>query len=367
MIIKSFYRLSEYKIIEDESGALWWEAHAGIGAIKHGKCFIKGDILFIQAGKIEESGFLKREFLDKLKSLPVWEKTQYYCLSPDIRSSRSVRKLTQEEMQNWRQERFSSSEKRNLLRDSIKKDNQSAGLDQTEKVSYKLGNYEIVEKANGQLWWRSHSGYNRLREGKCIVAEDILFIGMKEKETSDHFRNRFLEYLKDLPIWGATQYYCPNGVLFDCRIGKNLLKEQGGVLHTQFPHTSGKRFFTPTSRTTLSYSSSPDHWRHTLIDSSVSFLKQIAQKVGNGVEQKAKSKSLENKDVQRCGTIKSVIRATKVFLHMVRGKKWIAFIGAFIIIITGILSLILIHNYRDSWDEHQNHHRYRSFSHHRDH
>ena len=29
MIPKSFYRLSEYKIIEDENGALRWEAHTG--------------------------------------------------------------------------------------------------------------------------------------------------------------------------------------------------------------------------------------------------------------------------------------------------------------------------------------------------
>ena len=79
MIPKSFYRLSEYKIIEDENGALWWEAHTGIGALKRGKCFIMGDILFIGAVKIEEPGFLKNEFLEKLQPLTEWSKTKYYC------------------------------------------------------------------------------------------------------------------------------------------------------------------------------------------------------------------------------------------------------------------------------------------------
>ncbi len=36
----TFCRLGEYKIIEDDNGALWWEAHAGLSALVGGKCFI---------------------------------------------------------------------------------------------------------------------------------------------------------------------------------------------------------------------------------------------------------------------------------------------------------------------------------------
>ena len=40
----TFYRLGEYKIIDSGTGALWWEAHAGLGALISGKCFIRGEI-----------------------------------------------------------------------------------------------------------------------------------------------------------------------------------------------------------------------------------------------------------------------------------------------------------------------------------
>lgn len=229
MIPKSFYRLSEYKIIEDENGALWWEAHTGIGELKRGKCFIRGDILFIGASKIEEPGFLKNEFLEKLKPLPEWGKSKYYCLSNDIRTSKSGRKLTEEEMQGWGKGRSGSKEKTDLPRAPDKKKYQSEGSDRTEEVSYKLGKYEIVEKTNGQLWWKVHSGYNTLRVGKCTVAEDILFIGMEENEEFGNLKNEFLDCLKQLPEWSDTKYYCPNYALYDCRTGSNLAhKEKSG-------------------------------------------------------------------------------------------------------------------------------------------
>ena len=77
------------KIIEDENGALWWEAHTGVGALKSGKCFLKGDVLFILPGKLEEPGFLKREFLERIKKLPQWEKSRYYCLNNNLFPSES--------------------------------------------------------------------------------------------------------------------------------------------------------------------------------------------------------------------------------------------------------------------------------------
>ena len=75
------YRLTEYKIIENEHGDLWWETHIGLGSLKSGKCFINGDILFIKPSDSTEPGFLKGEFLDHLNKLPKWEKTKYFCTS----------------------------------------------------------------------------------------------------------------------------------------------------------------------------------------------------------------------------------------------------------------------------------------------
>jgi hypothetical protein len=91
------YKLAQYEIIENENGELWWKAHAGLGRVRHGKCFIEDGILFIAASskadlkKPGESGFLGREFLKHLNQLPQWEKTEYYCSSYTLRLCKSGR------------------------------------------------------------------------------------------------------------------------------------------------------------------------------------------------------------------------------------------------------------------------------------
>jgi hypothetical protein len=73
------YRLGEFKIIEHEHGDLWWETHIGLGSLKSGKCFIKGDILFIKPSESTESGFLKGEFIDHINKLPKWGKINIFA------------------------------------------------------------------------------------------------------------------------------------------------------------------------------------------------------------------------------------------------------------------------------------------------
>jgi len=73
------YRLAQYCIDEKSNGEIWWETHGGLGSLKKGKCFIQGDILFIGPPEAEEAGFLKREFLERLRKFPPWMKTKYYC------------------------------------------------------------------------------------------------------------------------------------------------------------------------------------------------------------------------------------------------------------------------------------------------
>jgi hypothetical protein len=90
MIINNFYRLSEYKIIEDDNGALgweshfgivWWKAHTGYNSFKVGACSVAEDTLFIGIKDHEESGGPKKAFLDYLRRLPEWIATSYYCLN----------------------------------------------------------------------------------------------------------------------------------------------------------------------------------------------------------------------------------------------------------------------------------------------
>ena len=75
------YKLAQHEIIESGNGTLRWESHAGLSALKAGKCLIIGNVLVIGPSEIEKPGFLKREFLEHLNKLPQWDKTEYYCPS----------------------------------------------------------------------------------------------------------------------------------------------------------------------------------------------------------------------------------------------------------------------------------------------
>jgi hypothetical protein len=92
-----FYRLGQYKIIEKQSGALWWESYGGFSSVKGGKCFIEGDILFLGAGKTKRHGYLLLEFKEHLNKLPKWEKTKYYSPSHTIYSCQTGRRCLLEE------------------------------------------------------------------------------------------------------------------------------------------------------------------------------------------------------------------------------------------------------------------------------
>ena len=226
MIINNFYRLLEFKIIQDENGVLVWESHTGIGRLIRGRCFIKGDILFIGASKIEEPGFLKNEFLEKLKPLPEWKKTGYYCLGNDVRTTKSGRRLTEKDMHVWEKGEFPREDKTDLPATPLKMGYHPKWSPGAEGTSYRLGNHEIIVKTNGQLWWKAHTGYNTFKLGTCCVVEDILFIGIKEHEESGAPKKAFFDHLRRLPEWNATRYYCSNCTLHECKSGIALTQKE---------------------------------------------------------------------------------------------------------------------------------------------
>ena len=82
--------------------------------------------------------------------------------------------------------------------------------------SYKLAHYQITEKDNGELWWRSHGGFASVKTGKCFIEGDILFIGQTEEEDHGQLKNEFLNILSKLPKWTRTKYYCPRYTLHQC-------------------------------------------------------------------------------------------------------------------------------------------------------
>jgi hypothetical protein len=317
MIIKKFYRLSEYKIIEDENDTLGWESHTGLGGLKRGRCFVKGDILFIGASKIEEPGFLKNEFLEKLKPLPEWRKTGYYCLGNDVRMTKSGRRLKEKEMQAWGKGGFAREDKTDLPAAPLKMRYHPEWSAGAEGTSYKLGNYEIVVKTDGQLWWKAHTGYNRYKIGACCVAEDILFIGIKEHEESGGPKKAFLDYLTRLPEWSATRHYCSNCTLHDCTTGITLTQEEK------------------------------------------------SDRPKKGVKKSISEAFIHDKKDRKVRTGKPDLTKWIDIIHRHRIKTWIAYAAAFFTVIAALVAAVII----GFWNNEKDHHREgkHTTSHHRRH
>jgi hypothetical protein len=214
------YRMGEYKIIESDSGELTWETHGGFGALQQGRCFRKGQILFMEPAEIDAPGFLKREFLEHLKKLSVWSKTKYYCNGVQIHHCTTNTTVTKKEMVLWG------------LKEGIKQ-TQVAYSGENREAIYRLLGYEITVKADGQMIWKKPAGPLTINQGTCAVSEDILFIGPSHDVETDVSRQRFVSDLKKLPIWDRTTYYSTKTWLCTCNPETSEQKEQKGWRRTR--------------------------------------------------------------------------------------------------------------------------------------
>ena len=96
----------------------------------------------------------------------------------------------------------------------------------TKDRSYRLGQYKIIEKHNGGLWWESYGGFSSVRGGKCFIEGDILFLGASETKEHGYLLLEFKEHLDQLPRWQKTKYYCPSYTIYSCKTGRRCLLEE---------------------------------------------------------------------------------------------------------------------------------------------
>jgi len=217
MINCKYYRLAENKIIEGEDGHVWWETHPGFCAVKMGRCFVNGSILFIEPGHTsEENGFLKGEFLDQLNRLPKWKKTKYYCTSF---------KIVKCEVD---QNRKPSP----AINQFFQSPNQG-------DVSYRLGKFEIIEQMDGKLLWKSYSGRGTIKVGTSYVDGDILLFGRGEPEKTNIIKKDFLERLFLLPAWGKTNLFCQHYTLYSCETNTICFDLDENVLSNKNENDTG--------------------------------------------------------------------------------------------------------------------------------
>jgi len=96
----------------------------------------------------------------------------------------------------------------------------------TEDRFYRLGQYKIIEKHNGTLWWESYGGFSSVRGGKCFIEGDILFLGASETKEHGYLLLEFKEHLDQLPRWEKTKYYCPSYTIYSSKTGGRCLLEE---------------------------------------------------------------------------------------------------------------------------------------------
>jgi hypothetical protein len=350
----TFYRLGEYKIIDSGIGALWWEAHAGLGALISGRCFIRGEILFIGPRESEEPGFLANEFLNQLERFPRWEKTKHYCLNYTIYECRSGRKLTEEEIAVWSRNQTQWTEETVFSGTPLGKGNKKRGSDSTEDRSYRLGRYEIILKPSGEVWWKTPSGRTGLRVGKSIIVRDILFIGAGETEERSHLRRQFLERLDQLSEWRTTQYYSPSYALYDCGTDRSLAKGEGGSWPTADSPRKGEGLSKRNAKISGTFKLPSLEIRKVLRAIQAHAKTRAAlTKDGIGAEKEKREKEDKDKTIRETNAGKLDTSNWKTAIQWFSRNKWVGYIAVFIVI-TGFLFLAVLVGH---WKKGEGHHK----------
>jgi hypothetical protein len=195
---KLLYRLGEYRITDYENGRLSWKRHVDFGVQRSGDGYLLDDTLILGPASHEENGFLIGEFLDRLKKIPVWDKTRYYCHASELLEVATGRELTEDFLT-----RISSSEKRN-----------PTGL---KPGMFRLGRYRITLSAGHEVFWQTPGGVHRVAGGPGRIESGLLILGPQEVDEEGPKKRDFLDKLIHLSQWEGTQVWCQESVLQECR------------------------------------------------------------------------------------------------------------------------------------------------------
>jgi len=193
MIPQNSYRLNEYQISELADRRLWWTSHSGFAIQIGGPCYICGNVLLMGDRCSEENGFMKSEFLDYLKKLPLWNRTRYYCFSSALMDTATGRHLDEERLQQLAHPRNATG---------------SDAIITGKSEKLQLGRYQISIAIEGDITWKSYAGMNQIVGGPVLIESDILFIGPKLCDTPEESKREFLRTLQSLPKWNQTTILC---------------------------------------------------------------------------------------------------------------------------------------------------------------
>lgn len=199
------YRLNKYLISEVGGNEVLWETHSGFMASLHGRGRVIGEVLFIGPPSQEKPGTFAGDFIDRLRGLPLWERTGFYCERANLCRCDQCRRLQ------WDEIAALPAGK------SLDHRPRAATAPQRAAVSYRLCRYEIIRGPDQALQWKGGLASRSIQQGKAFVLSDILFLEPGRQKPHKLRREQYKTRLQGLPPWQETAYFATQAVVRRCR------------------------------------------------------------------------------------------------------------------------------------------------------
>jgi len=181
------YRLGEHILIEHSHILLTWLLQFPMGAQRSGKCYVVGNILVILPWCQHEPGYLRMEFHDHLRKLPVWHKTTFYSFASSLHQVIGGRASANQMIELLALNAINLDLSKNI-----------------EPGTFRLGRYKIKAESDNALSWHTLGLNNKVVCGECFLESGILLLGPGTQEAHQVIRKSFYSELKLLPQWNKT-------------------------------------------------------------------------------------------------------------------------------------------------------------------
>jgi len=201
---QSEYRLGEYILIEHNHILLTWLLQYPMGAQRSGKCYVVGNILVILPWYRHDPGYLRMEFHNHLKKLPVWHKTTFYSFASSLHQVIGGRALANDMVELLALNAINLDLSKNI-----------------EPGTFRLGRYKIKADNDNALSWQTLGQNNRASCGTCFLESGILLLGPTIEESDSVIRKSFYSELKLLPQWNRTFAWGHAETLRRCKESKH--------------------------------------------------------------------------------------------------------------------------------------------------
>ncbi|MBM9615680.1 hypothetical protein JWJ90_15535 [Desulfobulbus rhabdoformis] len=95
-----------------------------------------------------------------------------------------------------------------------------------DERNYRLGNFILIERIGSTLSWVTHSPFGGQRSGRCYILGNILVLLPCDHVEPGYLKLEFHGYLRKVPQWTKTIYYCHATSLMRIGLLQRLTREE---------------------------------------------------------------------------------------------------------------------------------------------